>query len=149
VACFGVYTYYESLEQAKRNRSLSYFNEMHSGSILNARVEVAKISYGWDDLSNTDGTELSGEELSEIALQAFSEAPGVIYFDLLNEFFMRARKCVEVGSCDEDTLVDLVSEEAALLYFYFAPKIVQRRADGDIGSDGLIYFKDHFTPDGA
>lgn len=149
VACFGVYKYYDSLNQQKVNRSLSYYDEFHSGKIFDARVKIGEISYSWLSARNTDGSDLSSEDFQALVISDLSVLPGVIQFDLINEFFQRARKCVNVGGCDKETLVDLLDEEAHTFYVYFFPKIAERQVVEDYSSDGLLCFATKFKGDGC
>lgn len=149
VACFGVYKYYDSLNQERINRSLSYYDEFHSGQIFESRIELAEMSYSWIGTTKEDGTELTGIELAQFITSELSEVPGVIHFDLISEFFLRAKKCVDANGCDKETLTSLLSEDARSLYVYLFPKISERQSAGDNTSDGLICFSSKFETKGC
>lgn len=147
VACFGIFNYYDGLQQEKVNRSLSYFDEFHSGRVFDARIAVGEMSYEWLNLQRQDGRKLTGEEITQVILSDLSQTPGVIHFDLITEFFQRSKKCIETEACHKETLVGLLSDHAEALYVFFLPKIVERQGIGDDGSDGLLCFASKFRSD--
>lgn len=145
VACFGVYTYFQALEQDTVNRSLSYYDEFHSGRVFEARIWVGQASYRWTNYRNTDGSKLTSTEIQAVMVSELSTEPGVIHYDLINEFFLRAKKCIDVGGCHKDTLVDLLSEDAQHLFVFFLPKVFERSQLGDDSALGLACFSDGFV----
>ena len=144
IACFGVYKYYDSLTQKKIDRSFSYFDEFHSGEVFDARIKVGELTYSWMQTENNDGTELDSDDLQEMILFDLSSKPGVIYFDMITEFFERAKKCIDLGGCEKESLVNLLSDDARTFYGFFFPKIAERQALGDKTSDGILCFATKF-----
>ncbi|HET7411937.1 MAG TPA: hypothetical protein VFJ18_04665 [Pararhizobium sp.] len=140
VACFGVFTYYDSLQQSKIDKSVAYFDEYHSGRVFEARVAVGSLSYEWLGVRNPDGTRLSKDQYVGIVLEDLSKARNRVEVDIVLEFFDRAQACVESGACDQSTAVKLLHPVAVDFRPYVAPLLDQKKASPRPFAAGLECF---------
>ena len=133
VAGFGVYQYYEDLQQDKINQSFDYFHRYHSGEILKIRLQFHAV---------TEKLLAQLEDKSEVTvkdetIEKFKETKNRLNYEVVLEFFDDVYKCVEAGGCQKETTLDLFADKAQLIWITIEPVLTHYRTLSQDHGSGL------------
>ena len=130
VACFGVWKYYDQIEQGRIDKSIAYFDEYHRGALLNARADIGAASIRWLKVAQREpkppleafiAMTLADLRSNELWLQS----------EIVVEFYDRLAACAALNACDADTALRLFSAEAREFQGLIGPLIAYVREEGD------------------
>ena len=130
-AMFGVYQYYNDIEQEKINKSFEYFRMYHSGKILKTR---SKFHEEINKIFSTEQPDMC--DLEKRMIDKLTKDPHLTNYDIVIEFFDSVYKCSEVGGCNRETAIDLFAKEARHIWPIIYP-VVEYRRDNYNSSHGL------------
>lgn len=124
-AVFGVITFYLSVEDTKKARTMVYFDNYRAGVVLEARRQLDQI------MMNALRANIPADHVEEFIIANVTRNKRHHTESVVN-FYDSLKECVETDICHRDLALCLFDDEAASDFGFLMPAIARlRQSDAD------------------